>query len=100
MPAPPAPPGPKFGSDWSRRCSDCAWRDICVAAGGCSGGDAAKLTFLARALDGNPALNGLPAMDVFRRGAEAGYALGWYAGAAAAMEDVVGRPGTAAPAPP
>ena len=58
MPAPPAPPGPKFGSDWSRRCSDCAWRDICVAAGGCCGGDAAKLTFLARALDGDPALWG------------------------------------------
>ncbi|CAK0889687.1 unnamed protein product, partial [Prorocentrum cordatum] len=50
--------GPQFRSDWSRRCSDSAWRDICVAAGGCSGGDAEKLTFLARALDGDPALWG------------------------------------------
>ena len=58
MPASLAPPGPQFASDWSRRCSDSAWRDICVAAGSCSGGDAAKLTFLARALDGDPALWG------------------------------------------
>ena len=58
MPAPPAPPGPHFWSDWSRRCSDSAWRDLCVAAGNCSGGDAAKLAFLARALDGDPALWG------------------------------------------
>ena len=57
-PAPPAPPGPHFRSDWSRRCSDSAWRDLCVAAGNCSGGDAAKLAFLARALDGDPALWG------------------------------------------